>query len=134
MKKKLQKKLFNDFPSFFRDRETLKSSLMGFGFDCGDGWFDLIYQLCVDIQKLLEKTPELKKDFIVIQVKEKFAGLRFYIGSATNEIFERIHKAEEDSYTICEICGKPGVPRWDLLWKQTLCDNHYQEKLKKLRG
>lgn len=133
MRKELEQKLFNDFPSFFRWREKgPKYTLMVFGFDFGDGWFDLVYQLCGDIQKLLEKDPELKKEFIVLQVKEKFAGLRFYVGSATDEIFDRINKAEEESYKICEICGEPGIPRWDLFWKQTLCDKHYNKKLEEL--
>jgi len=92
-------------------------------FDCGDGWFQLIKDLISDL-------IDLGWDKQICQVKEKFGGLRFYINTGSNEVFERIHKAEEDSYTICEETGKPGKLRNDIGWVRTLCDDEY-EKIKK---
>lgn len=55
------------------------------------------------------------------QVKEKFAILRFYMSTATSEMWDLIKEAEEKSATICEDCGEPGVTRGGA-WIRTLCD------------
>lgn len=70
MDKKLEKKLFKEF-SFLRPKGGLQQSLMYFGMDIDSGWFDLIYKLCQDLQKIIASDPTLS-DFQVLQVKEKF--------------------------------------------------------------
>lgn len=47
-------------------------------------------------------------DGYIAQVKEKFGSLRFYIGSSSDAVFDRISEAEKDSAKTCELCGKPG--------------------------
>ena len=89
----------------------------------GRGWWPLINQLLDDLL-------ELGWDGVVFQVKEKFGGLRFYIGAGSDEIHERIQQAEDESYKVCEVTGKPGKLRSDLYWMHTLCDEEY-EKTKK---
>jgi len=54
------------------------------------------------------------------QVKEKFGGLRFYMTSATNEMWDIISEAEAKSYSICEACGQPGE-EYGSGWINTLC-------------
>lgn len=93
-------KLFQDFPTFFRPEKGPQQTLMCFGFECDDGWFNLIYKLCEDIRDL--NPPE---GFEVIQVKEKFGGLRFYADNTTKEIYDRINEAEAKSEVTCESCG-----------------------------
>lgn len=93
-------------------------------FACDTGWFPLIKDLIEDLIKL-------GWDKEVSQVKEKFGGLRFYIGSGSDEIFERVVKAERDSYEICEVTGKPGKLRKDIGWYLTLCDEEYEKRLKR---
>ena len=39
------KLLFSRYPEMFKNAHDLKQSLMGFGFECGDGWFNLINTL-----------------------------------------------------------------------------------------
>ena len=74
--------------------------------------------------KLLDSIYDnLEEDTYVLQVKEKFGGLRFYIASGDDFIFDVIEKAENDSYKICEDCGKPGELREELSWIRTLCDD-----------
>jgi hypothetical protein len=63
----------------------------------------------------------------VIQVKEKFGTLRFYINEGTDDIHRRIAKAEIESATICEATGKPGKLRTDIGWHRTLCDEEYDK-------
>lgn len=41
------------------------------GVDCDEGWTELIYQLHQDLEALYP-------DYTVVQVKEKFGGLRYY--------------------------------------------------------
>jgi hypothetical protein len=92
-------------------------------FVVGSGWNLLIKNL---IQDLII----LGWDKEVIQVKEKFGGLRFYINEGTSEIHQRIAKAEIESMKICEITGKLGKLRTDIGWYRTLCDEEYYECLK----
>jgi len=127
MRKELEETLFKRFPSFFRGRK--KRSLMAFLMH-DDGWYELVYNLCEDIETILkEECPEFLDKFIVLEVKEKFGGLRFYIGGihkkVAGKIFNRIEEAERMSYHICEICGREGKLRvWkDFIWYKTLCDS-----------
>lgn len=78
----------------------------------GKGWSGLI-------NELYDAIPE---DTKVVQVKEKFGGLRFYVDSATEEFNNLIDDCEKRSYTICEQCGKEGKIREDRAWILTLCD------------
>ena len=84
-----------------------------------EGWFPLIKDLIVDL-------IALGWDKQVCQVKEKFGGLRFYINDGTDEIFDRINKAEDESYKTCEITGTPGKLRTDIKWYRTLSDEQYE--------
>ena len=129
MNDKNTKKLFHDFPSFFRYRDNPQKSLMGFGFCCGDGWFHLIYKLCQDIESCIKLSPhpESLQDFEVEQVKEKFGGLRFYVGAAIRPVHDLIHKAEDKSYEICEECGKPGELVSVAGYYTTRCSTHIKE-------
>jgi RNA polymerase-binding transcription factor DksA len=79
----------------------------------------------------METKKEIPEHFYVVQAKEKFGGLRFYITSAPQEVHDLIHKAEEESYHICEECGKKGTLRKDLGWWLVLCEKHYKEKKEK---
>ena len=124
MNKENTEKIIKDFPGFWKHAHNLKASLMMFGFECDDGWFQLIHRLCTDIQKELNKQDEqFNEDFYVVQVKEKFAGLRFYISHGTDEIFELIREAEKKSEKTCEKCGKPGVVRVRGGWYKCLCED-----------
>jgi len=80
------------------------------------GWHPLITTLIKDLEKL-------GWDGQVCQVKEKFGGLRFYIGAKSDEIQLRIAEAEKQSYKICEICGEPGT-LVKLGWLMTRCPEH----------
>lgn len=82
----------------------------------GPGWGSLIEKLCNDLFALGWSGR-------LVQVKEKFGGLRFYdddVGLG-NEMCKLIDEAEALSYKTCEQCGEPGVLRRVGWWK-TLCD------------
>ena len=109
MRKELEQKLFESYPELFKGRhEGLNKNLMGFGFECGDGWFNLINALSKHITQHVELRREIDPSFdvIVFQVKEKYGGLRFYC-NGDDEVFAMIGLAEHLSEVTCEECGKP---------------------------
>ena len=85
-----------------------------FGVECGPGWGCLVWPLLRRCRL---------EDVSVLQVKEKFGGLRFYTGPASDELLDAINDAESLSFEICEICGEPGRIRGGS-WLRTLCDEH----------
>jgi hypothetical protein len=128
MRKKLQEKLFEKYPSLFKQRFLSgRETRMCDGFTCGDGWYDIIDGLCAKIM-------ELDPDTEAFQVKEKFGGLRFYVTThqAGEKVREAIGLAERKSEKTCENCGKPADERFrsDEGWVWTVCSNACKEKLR----
>jgi hypothetical protein len=133
MTKELQNKLFEKYPELFVQKGLSPSeSPMAWGITCGDGWYDIIDTLC---HRIVSYTKNKSKHLTseannvgeivveVVQVKEKFGTLRFYISEGDDVIYELINFAEEMSAVTCEVCGSPGVMR-NRGWMQTLCDAH----------
>lgn len=128
MRKELTQKLFSDYPKLYVDKDKPDHvSLMCYGFECGDGWFNLINELSRSLEKLIE---ERNLNLRAFQVKQKFGRLRFYTEHEnaskddTADIYAAIRGAEDMSYKTCEMCGKPGVIRNDRSWATVLCDEH----------
>lgn len=80
------------------------------------GWWGILARLMVDLHRM-------GWDGTLSQVKEKFGGLRFYVGPSTVDIHDRVDEAEGESLKTCEECGSPGHPRAGG-WVLTLCDEH----------
>lgn len=107
---------------------------MGFYIN-GDGWQPLIEYLTDTLEK---KYPD---KFEVVQIKEKFAGLRYYISFKDyNYDNEEDHKMYEDaykiigvieglSYYICEECGKRGHLRKHGYYLATQCEDCYSKEV-----
>jgi hypothetical protein len=138
MNPKLTRKLWLKYPNLYRDKNApITRSLIPFGFECGDGWYDLIDNLSKELEKLckLENSKLTKKKiaegygYRASQVKEKFGTLRFYMSFETDEMSDLIDLAEKVSAETCEICGKPGITRGFLAWVQTLCAWHLIKRL-----
>lgn len=81
----------------------------------GPGWRSIVLGLYNDL-------VNMGWDRDVHQIKEKFGGLRFYIGRGDAMIFERIDLAEASSRRICEDCGMHGQHR-DGGWMRTTCES-----------
>ena len=116
------------------------------------GWHPLLMRLCAGIDALL--TDQEAEQCEVMQIKEKFGGLRFYVrlGQAERismdisssdgdrlrlealtvkpepDMLARIHllirEAEVEAARTCEDCGKPGKLRRGG-WMRTLCDEDW---------
>lgn len=60
----------------------------------------------------------------LLQVKEKFGGLRFYIeGGQPEEVYRLIREAEDKSELTCQDCGLPGR-LYGGSWIRALCPDH----------
>lgn len=84
----------------------------------GEGWKPLVRDL---LAKLLELDPTIQ----ILQVKEKFGGLRVYYVSnrdTYDAADELVAEAEALAARTCENCGKPGHTRTDRAYVITLCD------------
>lgn len=118
MNKEHTEYLYNTYPLIFADKDLpMTQTAMCWGFDCGDGWFDIINDLCKKIQARCE---EVGVEVRATQVKEKYGTLRFYIYGGDDEIYTYIDEAEEKSSTTCEICGMPGTMNEDG-WIEVRC-------------
>lgn len=133
MNAELEKRLYDKYPGIFRQKDLKPSqTCMCWGIATGDGWYDLIEDLCNKIQTYIDKNN--LKQVEALQVKEKFGGLRFYIGGAPDKIYDYIWKAEEESLKTCEECGtKDNVKQRHGGWIVTLCDKCLDKRDKEYR-
>ncbi len=91
---------------------------------CGDGWFNLLIDLC---EALVEVAPP---DFQVLQVKEKFAGMRFYNNPYNEAVIRIVNLAEKASFNICEWCGKNGAVQKLMkgsMWLKSFCNECHEK-------
>lgn len=84
----------------------------------GPGWRSLV-------EAAYNKKDTISTPIIIIQVKEKWGGLRIYSAPMNNEFDLVITDLEKQSYTICEKCGAAGSLRKNISgWYITLCEEH----------
>jgi hypothetical protein len=125
MRKELEAKLAKRFPSWFNVSGDVRPTLMPFGFQCGDGWYNILWRLCVDMEPMVtELEKETGKRFEVVQVKETLGTLRFYVSHHSDAINERIVEAQEESSRTCEVCGQQGKQRETGGGVRAACDTH----------
>ncbi len=121
MKPELEKQLVERFPKIFQMvGSTPQESCMAWGMDCGDGWYQLIHELCRELQHSIDNSSS-DHQIVATQVKEKFGGLRFYINSGSDEQYGAIHFAEIFSFSICEECGTTKDVTTEGGWLRSLC-------------
>ena len=120
MKAELQKELFNKYPKIFKQKDdSMKTTCMCWGIECGDGWYWLIDNLCSQLQWDTDRNGYSQIE--AVQVKEKYGGLRFYANVVNEKQMDVISFAEFLSKSICEECGKHGATQNDTGWITTLC-------------
>lgn len=88
----------------------------------GEGWQPLV-------ETLNKKLLALDPNYEILQIKEKFGGLRYYIAESDNMTLRDkqaalINEAENVSFTICEYCGEPGTADTTPpgRWLKTMCE------------
>ncbi|MBN3854036.1 hypothetical protein G3N59_11660 [Paraburkholderia sp. Ac-20340] len=129
MRDELQKSLRERYPLIFGaapgHRDPFGPVLGPFpvwGFECGDGWFDLLDALALNLQYATKSAgaPQV----VAAQVKEKFGRLCFYTDGADARQRAMIELAETMSSRICEVCGNRGTLTSANGWMMTRCPAH----------
>jgi len=117
----LEKKIISDCPNLYAGQ-------LDFGFECLDGWFSIIHDLSLELEKILDGiSPNSRGNFIAVQVKEKFGRLSFYLVRPDFEMDNCIKRARIRASVTCEYCGAPGRLR-EGAWLRTLCDDCESKK------
>lgn len=141
MNEELQQKLYDKYPKIFRQKDLPESqTCMCWGIDCGDGWYNIIDNLCNVIQSHVENKIQFAKynakeetinpdDFQVeaAQVKQKWGGLCFYVDKGDEYAQGCIDMAESMSYITCEECGSTDQVKSTTGWITRLCGSCYAE-------
>ena len=141
MRQELDEQLCAKYPKIFANRDAdMQTTAMCWGFECRDGWFNIIDQLCSNIQHHIDwNNKNFEKGYtqykqvpqvVASQVKEKFGGLRFYYDGGDDYISGLASMAESMSVVTCEECGAPGHQR-GRGWIYTACDTHTREEDRK---
>ena len=98
----------------------MKTSYESFGIECGKGWHDEI-KVVIDYIENYNKDKNDDKKICILQIKEKFGGLRIYCNFYTNELESLIRNAEQNCEHICELCGSKENIGKTLGWITTCC-------------
>ena len=83
-------------------------------------------QMCKDIRRQLIKERNLFK-WRIVQLKEKFGGIRLYSNFASDELYDIIDKYEQISAKTCGICGKPAT-KISRGWIYPYCDDCIEDR------
>ena len=148
MTKEKEQILFEKFPKIFPNGYdvNITENLMYFGFECDDGWFDIIYNLCDHLQKYVDTYRIGDQEGLwkptqvtAVQVKEKYGTLRFYINGNSLIQDKDPSKFRWDykmdgiishacflSSITCEVCGDKGRVR-GYRWLKCLCNKCAKE-------
>ena len=150
MNNELQQKLFSEFPLLFRQKDLPKTeTAMCWGICTGDGWYDLLYNLCKEIEAYysqfefndsvtvipLDEWNRMSKEerengatkylprIEFTQVKQKFGSLTIYYSPSLKDDYIRglLAMIRRLSTTTCESCGAKG----NLIktgWVKCLCE------------
>ena len=146
MKQELDKLLCKKYPKMLVNRnKPMTETCMCWGFECGDGWFQILDSLMGNIQHHIDwkekqrgwtirfnstappedmrPVPDVIPQVTLDQVKEKFGTLRFYYTGGDEYIRGLVSMAESMSAVTCEQCGNPGTTGGQG-WISTLCETH----------
>lgn len=116
-----QQELYNKYPKLFRRLIEDKDEIY-----CRKGWFPLIDETCKAIQQSIDDDTSSYNQVELVQVKEKFGGLRMYYeggNEATRKMVNTlINNAEDTAEKTCEVCGATeNMGRVTKDWIQNLC-------------
>ena len=134
MRQELDELLCEKYPKMMVNRhKPMTQTAMCWGFECGDGWYNILNQLMSQIQhhvdwknrdtKVVDGCVQVTLD----QVKEKFGTLRFYYTGGDDHIRGLVSMAEAMSSVTCEKCGNAGLFRGKG-WYYTSCEEHANEE------
>ena len=96
--------IYEKFPHLYRERLVpLASSKMGWGFQCEDGWYKIIYEMSKKIDKL-SKEGEFAPAITEVS-KNEDGTLYVEARNLTPPVADIITTAREQSRLTCELCA-----------------------------
>jgi hypothetical protein len=136
--------LYNEFQQRMESKYPEMFATPYGGFAVGSGWWPIIEALCSQVDAYTKwrnntrkarlednphelDIPDEVPQVVVMQIKEKFGGLRFYYTGGDEHIRGMVTMAESWASHTCEQCGSPGTRRSGG-WLKTLCDQHDAER------
>ena len=135
-----QQYLYDKYPQIFGKVDE-QTSPMSYGIGVGDGWFQLVLEICELLEQVRQRTGIVYR---ADQIKEKFGGLRFYCSDDrrllpmtpdrrakwNKLVSEFIMKKSFQSESICESCGGDGTMTSGG-WKKCLCERCNEDRYKR---
>jgi hypothetical protein len=96
--------LYEKFPHLYRERTApLESSDMGWGFQCENGWYKIIYEMSKKIDKI---SPEGEHAPAISLVSRHEDGtLHVAVRNITPPVADIVMNAREQSRLTCEFCA-----------------------------
>lgn len=122
--------LYLKYPRIF---EQMKDGYYAISSSLPSGWIKTVDFLCESIQNYTDNINNNNKHLpqvpqtVVDQVKEKFAGLRFYFHGGDDAIEGMVEMAETICSHTCMDCGNEGKFIDSGGWYYTLCDECYKQ-------
>ena len=96
--------LYEKFPHLYRERTApLESSGMGWGFQCENGWYKIIYEMSKKIDKIStegEHTPAIS-----LVSRHEDGTLYVAVSNITPPVADIVTSATEQSRLTCEFCA-----------------------------
>jgi len=141
MKEELELKLVAKYPDICADyKGDQNKTCFHWGFECGDGWYELIDSCLQQVDFIAKKNNISVK---IGQIKSKLGRLVIYLdfesgpkGEAVSAAIDAIHNVVEqtwkNSQNISEISGLPASPKVINNWIFTVTDSEALEISKKL--
>lgn len=114
-------KIFEDKLNAF---ESILDSIRGtrhFSFECGNGWYPAIH---ASLSFASKRNEEKQLGLRIIQVKEKFAGLRIYHRGGDEQVEACFSAASVIAGSMCDVCSRLGYADNQGGWVAVRCEEH----------
>ena len=96
--------LYEKFPHLYRERTApLESSGMGWGFQCENGWYKIIYEMSKKIDKI--STEGEHAPAISLVSRHEDGTLYVAVSNTTPPVADIVTRATEQSRLTCEFCA-----------------------------
>lgn len=90
----------NNTKKLFKQYKFLNKKTLPDGFECGDGWYKLVYDMCKEI-----KAINPPAEFVVTRVINKYEGLEIHTKNGTMRTRVVLDQYNTLSMDICDACG-----------------------------
>jgi hypothetical protein len=96
--------LYEKFPHLYRERTApLESSDMGWGFQCENGWYKIIYEMSKKIDKISSEGEHAPAISLVSRHED--GTLHVAVRNTTPPVADIVMNAREQSRLTCEYCA-----------------------------